>query len=186
MFKKTIEFEDFNGEKTSQDFYFHISQVEAAAMAHGADAFQKRIKRIEAAKDGLAILEEFRAIVKLSCGVRSEDGKRFIKTPEAQSELLDSPAFDVLVMEMCTDAEKMTAFVNQLFPEKMQKEMIEKYGNKGPFAETDNRTHSNELTDNRPAYQKEDRKPTKEEQLAMSKEELAAAMEWYMNKNRSQ
>jgi len=173
MFKKTITFEDFEGEQQSQDFYFHISKAEFMELAFSGDDMKKRIERIIAAQDGKAILNELRDFIKLSVGMRSEDGTRFLKTPEAQSYLLDSPAYDELLMELATDAKASAAFINQLVPEKMQKEMKEQLakqtGNSkapDPFAEK---------KDERPAWEREHRHPTDAELQAMDKAELARA-----------
>lgn len=171
MFKKTVEFEDFDGNKQSRDFYFHISKAELLELAHSSDDMQTRIKRIIDSNDGAAILKEFRELIKMSVGVRSEDGQRFIKDQAAQSTLLDSPAFDELLMELATNATASAEFVQQLIPEKLQQEMVEQLKKQGKTVE---------LEDNRPAYQKENRKPTDAEQQAMSRSELAAAMHWYM------
>lgn len=179
MFKKTITFEDFDGNKQSRDFYFHISKAELLAMATSADDMQERIKRITAAQDGGAILRELRDLIKLSVGVRSEDGQRFVKDEAAQSTLLDSPAYDELLMELGTDAGACVDFVQQLIPEKMQKEMQEQLKKNAsvpdPFADSE---------DNRPAYQKEHRHPTDEELRAMSKEEIVSAMAWLQERNK--
>jgi len=173
MFKKTIMYEDFNGNKKTQDFYFHMSKAEMLALAASNDDMQARIRRIIEANDGAAILQEFRELIKMACGVRSADGERFIKDAEAQSTLLDSPAFDELLMELATNAGAASEFVQQLIPEKMQKEMQEQLkksqNSPNPFAEAE---------DNRPAYQKEHRQPTQGELVDMSREELAAAWKW--------
>ena len=174
MFKKTITFENFNGEQVTQDFYFHMSKAELLEMAADGNVMMERIKRIIAANDGKAILREFRVLIMTSCGLRTEDGSRFIKTPEAQSTLMDSPAFDELLMELCTNADAGADFVRQLIPEKMQKEMkaqLEKQqtGNSkapDPFAEK---------KDERPAWEREHRHPTDAELQAMDKTELARA-----------
>lgn len=178
MFKKTISFEDFNGNQKKHDFYFHISKAELLEMASAGDAMQKRLQRIIAAKDGSAILQEFRDLIKLSVGVRSEDGQRFIKDAEAQSTLFDSPAFDELLMELATDAHASAEFVKQLIPEKMQKAMLDKLqesqGAPDPFADKE---------DDRPAYQREHRHPTDSELHEMSKKEMAEAMSWLQKRD---
>lgn len=176
MFKKTITFEDFDGNKQSRDFYFHLSKVELMTMADKGDEMQARIKRIIDAKDGGAILKELRDLIKLSVGVRSEDGQRFVKDEAAQSTLLDSPAYDELVMELGTDAGACVDFVRQLIPEKMQKELQKQLeSQKGivtvpdPFGEPE---------DNRPAYQKEHRLPRQDEVKKMTKEQIADVWKW--------
>lgn len=170
MFSKRIEFEDFNGVKTSKVFYFHISKAEFLAMTGDNKDMEARIQRIIASQDIKGVLEEFRALIKMSAGIRSEDGQRFIKTPEAQSELFDSPAYDELLMEVCTKADASAEFVRQLIPEKMQKEMQAQIkGDKtpDPFAEKE---------DNRPLWVREHRQPRTDELTSMSKEELVYAM----------
>lgn len=170
MFKKTITFEDFNGEKQTQDFYFHLSKAEILPLISEAEGMKSRLEKIIASKDGRAIIAELRYFIELSCGIRSEDGKRFLKTPEAKSELLDSPAFDELLMELATDAGASVDFFGQLLPEKMQKEMLEAAKKTAeapdPFAEAE---------DKRPAWVREHRQPTPAELQSMTKEELSAA-----------
>lgn len=185
MFKKTITFEDFNGEQQSRDFYFHMSKAELLEMAAGANDFDTRVKNIIETKDGAQILHEFRAIIKMSVGVRSEDGQRFIKDADAQSSLLDSPAFDVLLMELATETDAAVEFIKQLIPEKMQKEMLAKM----QAAETAQNIIQKtdmfaEPVDNRPAYQREHRLPTEVEMQAMSKEEMAQAFTYLQSKGK--
>lgn len=172
MFKKTLKFVDFNDQEQTKDFYFHISKAEVMALsAEGKASMQERIKRITAAQDGLAILNEFREIIKLSVGVRSEDGSRFIKDADAQSQLLDSPALDVLLMELVTTDNGAVEFVQQLIPEKMQKEILE--------AAQKNGTPTVSAQDTpEPLYQKENRRPTDSELRNMSQPELMEAFRW--------
>lgn len=171
MFKKTVEFEDLDGNKQARDFYFHISKAELLELASSADDMQARIKRIIEANDGAAILKELRDLIKMAVGVRSEDGQRFIKDEAAQSTLLDSPAFDELLMELATSADASADFVRQLIPEKMQKEMQEQLKKNAPAG-----------ADERPAYIKENRNPTDAELQSMSREEIVTAMAWLQQK----
>lgn len=175
MFKKTIVFEDFDGNTQSRDFYFHISKADLLSLATGADDFQARINRIIAADDGGAILHELREIIKMSVGVRSEDGQRFIKDAEAQSTLLDSPAYDELLMELGTNAGACSDFITKLIPEKMQREMQEQMKKNATNAAPD---PFKEPEDTRPAYMKEHRHPREDEMATMSTDELRMAMAW--------
>lgn len=177
MFKKTINFKDFDGNPQTGVFYFHISKAELLAMSANGDEMQARIRRIIAEKDGAKILNEYRELIKLAVGIRSEDGQRFVKDEASQSILLDSPAFDELLMELATDAEAASDFVQQLLPEKMQKEMIDQLRKSNSETETPE--------DTRPAYQKEHRHPRQNEFASMSTEELAEAMAWVQRNNPS-
>lgn len=174
MFKKTITYEDFNGNKQTKDFYFHMSKAELLELAANGNAMADRLKKIIADNNGSAILREFRVLIMSSCGIRSEDGTKFLKTPEAQSDLLDSPAFDELLMELCTEAEAGAEFVRQLIPEKMQKEMQEKLKKQGD-PEVSNPFANPTENDPRPAWMKENRNPTDVELRDMSREEMLLA-----------
>lgn len=176
MFKKTITYTDFNDEQQTQDFYFHMSKAELLALTADADSMMARIQRIIAAKDGKSILQEFRALIRMACGVRSDDGARFIKTPEAQGVLMDSPAYDELLMELCTNADASAEFVRQLIPEKMQEEMRKQMGAQ-QGSEIPDPFKTYEPTDIRPAWLKEDRNPTDQELMNMSNEELRLAFQ---------
>lgn len=173
MFKKTVKFEDFDGKAQEKDFYFHMSKAELLQLAAGGDEFQARIKRIVDAKDGRAILNEFRDLITLAVGVRSEDGQQFVKDTAAQNQLLASPAFDELLMELATDAAASTEFIQQLIPEKLQKEMLKQIQNGGGVTQQ-------VTTDVKPklAYQLENRKATTEELKDMNRDQLLEAMQW--------
>lgn len=176
MFKKTIKFQNFNGDEVERDFYFHLSKAELLEMA-ATDELSKRLQKIIEDKNGKEVIEEFRQIIAMSCGVRSEDGERFIKSPEAQSMLLDSPAYDVLLMELCTEANAAVDFVNLLIPQKMRDEMkkqVEKAGTSGDAPPRE---------DTRPAWLREQRAPTPEELQSASREELQLAFKMKFENN---
>lgn len=181
MFRKTIRFQNFDGDTVEREFYFHMSKAELLEMAADGNSMMERIKRIIATNDGKAILQEYRAIIKASVGMRSEDGQRFIKDEEAQSYLLDSPAYDELLMELCTDADASANFVNQLIPEKMQKEMQEALAKQKGSSTPDPLA---EPTDTRPLYQREHRHPSPKELAEMTKEELQEAFRWRAENNK--
>jgi hypothetical protein len=179
MFKKTLTFTDFNGDVQTKDFYFHMSKLELLEMAADGNAMMERIKRIIADNNGRAIIREFRLIIMSSCGMRSEDGSRFLKTPEAQSTLMDSPAFDELLMELCTKADAAAEFVRMLIPDSMQKEMQAQLEAQKKDGETVTIDPFKEPADDdpRPLWMKENRNPTQQELMAMSKEEMAQAFQ---------
>lgn len=176
MFKKTITFRDFNDQEQTQDFYFHMSKAELLTMAADGNAMMARIQRIIDAKDGRAILQEFRDIIEASIGMRSEDGSRFIKDQAAKSALMDSPAYDELLMELCTSADAASQFVRELIPEKMQEEM-RKHLTQGQKEEDRDPFKQPTADDPRPIWMKEERNPTHQELMNTSAEELRLAFQ---------
>lgn len=169
MFKKSIKYVNFNGDEVERDFYFHLSKAELLDI--GAGNIQERINRILATKDTAGILAEFKALIHMSVGVRSEDGETFIKDERAQQLLIFSPAYDELLFELLADAGKATEFIKGLVPEKMQKEIQDQLVAQGEGVE-----------DTRPLWVREDRDPTPAELKAMTPEEMQAAFARRMTK----
>ena len=118
MLKKDITFEDFNGEKVTETFYFNLTKAELAEMmltAPGND-LSSHIKGIIASNSGKQIIATFKEIIEKSYGVRSEDGRYFTKTPEAWLRFVSSPAYSELFMELVTDAAAGVKFISGLVP----------------------------------------------------------------------
>lgn len=117
MLKKSITYENFAGEEVTEDFFFHLSKAEIIKLelSHKG-GLEASIDRIMLAEDGKAIIEEFESIVLLTCGRRSEDGKRFIKNDQIREEFASSEAYSVLFMELVTDAAKAAEFIAGVIP----------------------------------------------------------------------
>ena len=64
----------------------------------------------------------FKEIILASYGVRSEDGKRFMKSEKAKEEFESSEAFVELFMELATDEKAAADFVNGLIPQGLNKD----------------------------------------------------------------
>lgn len=74
------------------------------------------IHRITAAQDGRQIIETFKQIIRKAYGVKSADGRRFIKNQEVWDEFAQTEAYSKLFMELATDAKAASAFVNGIVP----------------------------------------------------------------------
>lgn len=126
MLKKTITYEDFNGHTATEDFYFHLSKGELAEMEishHGDGGLGDFLQRIVNMKDGAAIVAEFKKIILLSIGRRSDDGRRFIKTEEIVEDFKSSEAFSVLFVELVTDVDAAAKFINGIVPSSLEQDV---------------------------------------------------------------
>lgn len=118
MLKKTIEYEDYNGEKVTEDFYFNLTKAECMELNFGEDGgLENYIRSIVNERDIKKILEIFKKIVLISYGKKSPDGKRFIKNDQIRDEFLQSPAYSDLFMELMDNEETMADFVNGIIPQ---------------------------------------------------------------------
>lgn len=126
MLKKTITYETFDGEEVTEDFYFHLSKADLVELEMSKKGgLEEWLKRVIASQDGKAIMEEFKNLIMMSVGERSEDGKRFRKDVQLRHNFRDSPAYDVLFMELITNADKAAEFVNGIIPRNLEQQMAQ-------------------------------------------------------------
>lgn len=117
MVKKTIEYEDYNGKLRKEDFYFNLTKTELMEMeADMPGGYSKMLENIIHAEDNFAIMKVLKQIVAKAYGEKSEDGRRFIKSPELSEAFFQTEAYNVMFMEFIEDAEAFSDFCNGLIP----------------------------------------------------------------------
>lgn len=123
MLKKTITYEDFNGDEVSEDFFFHLSKAELVELEMSHDGgLSASLQRIVDAEDGKGIIAEFKNIILSAYGKRSDDGRRFIKNQTLREEFESTEAYSTLFMELVTDTDKAVEFINGVIPQDMAEE----------------------------------------------------------------
>ena len=117
MLKKTITYTDYDGNTRTEDFYFNRSKAEIAEMQMSASGGLDRvINQIIAEQDGKRIIELFKDLILRSYGKKSDNGKRFIKSQELRDEFAQTEAYSDLFMELATNADAASEFVNGIIP----------------------------------------------------------------------
>lgn len=117
MLKKTITYTDFNGEKVTEDFYFNLTKAEMFQMElRTKGGLVEYIDKIVKEEDGDKIIDLFNELILKSYGVKSEDGKRFVKSKEAREAFEFSEAYSELFMELATNPDEAVKFVNAIIP----------------------------------------------------------------------
>lgn len=119
MLKETMTYTDYDGVERKEDFYFNftpaeISEMELTTPGGMADL----LKRITDAKDQKRIVEIFKEILLKAYGVKSADGRRFIKSKELSEEFSQTEAYSDLFMRLATDTDAAIKFVNAIIPQK--------------------------------------------------------------------
>lgn len=117
MLKKTITYTDYNGVERTEDHYFNLTKAEIMEMEMSTTGgLTEMIQRIVAAKDAPAIIKVFKDLILKAYGVKSPDGKRFIKSKEISDAFSQTEAYSQLFMELATDADAAAEFVNGIVP----------------------------------------------------------------------
>lgn len=124
MIKETITYTDYNGVERKEDFYFNLTKAEIMEMEMSTKGgLAEMIQRIVAAQDQPAIIKIFKDLIIKAYGVKSADGKRFIKNDEVVEEFVQTEAFSQLFMKLATDADAASKFVNGIVPADMAKQL---------------------------------------------------------------
>lgn len=117
----TITYEDFNGESVTEKLYFNLSKPELLELEveieGGFGAMLQRIVKSENPKD---LIREFKRIILMSYGIKSEDGKRFMKSAQIREEFEQTAAYQALFMELATDDKLAVKFLQKVLPKDMQ------------------------------------------------------------------
>ena len=116
MYKKTINYTDFDGNPRSEDFYFNLTKAEMVKMELKANGMQAMLKRITESEDSYRVAEVIEDIICRSYGEKSLDGKRFVKSQEIMDAFKATDAYSELFMELMQNAESASAFVNGIMP----------------------------------------------------------------------
>ena len=124
MLKETIKYTDYNGVERTEDFWFHLSKAELMEWEMGTTGgLTEMIKRIVDAQDAPAIIKIFKELILKAYGEKSSDGKRIVKSEEISNAFAQTEAFSDLFMELATDADAASAFVNGIIPADMAKQV---------------------------------------------------------------
>lgn len=123
MLTKKIKYVDFDGVERTETFYFYLSKTELTKLQLTyPGGFAEHIESVIDAKDQAKMISLFEEIIDLSYGEKSEDGKRLMKSPQLAKAFKETPAYDELFMELVTNEEAASNFVNGMMPDLGQSE----------------------------------------------------------------
>lgn len=119
MHKEVIIYNDLNGVQRTEDFYFDLSKPEIVKMqASTKGGYDVQLRSIAASLDGAKIMDFFENFISKSYGVKSEDGRRFMKSEEISRSFMETPAYEMLFEKLVTDDKYAADFVNAVMRSK--------------------------------------------------------------------
>lgn len=111
MIKKTMTYVDFNGETVVEDLYFNLNALEYTRLtARNGGDLDKRIAELVEKEDSEGIIALMEDLLLSSYGVKSEDGRRFVKTKQIREEFEYSQAYADLFVLLLTNPEETKKF----------------------------------------------------------------------------
>ncbi len=163
MLKKTIPYHDLDDNPVEDTFWFHMSKAELAEMALGKEGneggFESWVKRLISSNNGEEIVATFKKILLATVGERSADNKSFIKTDEIRQRFEGSEAYSILFMDLLTDHNKMSEFINGVMPKAMRDQVMAQTKEVAPAQDSPPATTTGVTTDIRPALNEKDDRP---------------------------
>lgn len=122
MLKKTVTYIDFDGNERTEDFFFNLTEQEIAEMELSTEGgLGNFINKAVAAKSQVELIELFKKLILAAYGVKSADGRRFVKNDAVREDFMSTQAFSDIYMELVQDADKASAFFNGIVPKEKNK-----------------------------------------------------------------
>ena len=113
MLKQRVKYEGFDGELIEEDLYFNLTRMDLIELndryeSKDMAAYMDKIVKEKNIKELYKVLKD---IVLMAYGVKSEDGKRFIKNQNVKDEFAESLAFSQLIEDFHETDTAMSDFV---------------------------------------------------------------------------
>ena len=120
MLKKTITYEDYDGNTRTEDLYFFLSKAELMEMELTTPGgLANKLESVTKSQNGAEITRIFKDIILKSYGEKSDDGRSFIKKRngvQLSEEFEQTEAYNQLFTELLLDPDKAAAFINGIMP----------------------------------------------------------------------
>lgn len=130
MLKKTITYTDYDGLERTEEFRFNLTKAELMDMElTTVGTFSKLMQKIIDEKDMVRLAKYFKELILKSYGVKSDDGKRFIKSPELSEAFSQTEAYSELYMELLGNSEYVVKFIQQVMPKDLDQNEVVLAGN---------------------------------------------------------
>ena len=128
MLIKKITYTDFFGKERTEEFRFNLSKGEISRdLIKTEGSLVNKLQAIVDAKNNTDVMNVFEKLIEKSYGEISEDGRRFMKEDDNGRPLFNkfrqTPAYDILYMELISDEKKAVAFFKGILDPELQKEV---------------------------------------------------------------
>lgn len=128
MLPVKLTYIDYEENERTETFYFNLTEAELTMwQLKRSGGMKKHLEKIMETQNAPEIMENFRQIIHMSYGEKSEDGRRFIKKAPDGHELADdfeqTEAYSQLIMKILSDEKYAADFVNGLMPKSLKGEV---------------------------------------------------------------
>lgn len=117
MYRTEVEYENFDGEKVKETIYFNLTKAEMLQLQLAyPEGYQAYLQRLVDDGNQKGMIEEFKHLIATAYGERSDDGRRFIKSPEISSAFMASEAYSELFIRLISEEGYAEKFIHAVMP----------------------------------------------------------------------
>lgn len=117
MFKTTINYVDFDGVSREEDLYFNLTKMEMMDLELSVEGgFSNKLQELLNNNNSFEMFEIIKTFINKSYGVKSDDGRKFIKNDEVLNDFLQSAVYDEFVTSLITNEDNMNSFIIGIMP----------------------------------------------------------------------
>lgn len=129
---KDITYTDLNGDTQTERAWFRLSALELNELNDMYDGkTDKLLDKAIKNKDTSFIAKYLKDVIVLAYGVKSEDGKKLVKTSEIREAFDGSLVFDEIYTELLLNPEEVERFIEGITPKEVMEQAKEyKFPNK--------------------------------------------------------
>jgi len=124
MYRKTLTFENYDGEEITKNLYFRLTQAEIVDMEFNDPngSVISMLRKMSNEKDMRVIVPLVKKFMLMSYCERQEDGT-LIKNEKIRDSFAASEEYSELFMELISDIDKLADFINAIVPKAAQKNL---------------------------------------------------------------
>lgn len=129
MYCKEITYKGYDDQVRTEKFYFNLNKAEIAEMMlTDSDATLGQVfEYFRQTRNGKQLYKMVKDLITSSYGVKSADGRSFLKTPEITQAFVQSEAFSELFMEFLSSPDKVAEFFVGIVPSDLQEALSDVY-----------------------------------------------------------
>lgn len=117
MYAFTKTYVGFDDVQRTEEFIFRMTKPELlewnASEEGGMKAYMEKIVNTN---DQAKLVMLVKDLLLRSYGEKSADGRRFVKSPEISKAFSETPAYEMIYMDLVTDADLLAKFVEGIVP----------------------------------------------------------------------
>lgn len=133
MLKQTVDYIDFDENSCRETLYFNLTKSELTEhlyLKEQLEAIQTKLTNYREdetrnTEDIQQILDLVKTFMRLSYGIRSEDGKRFIKTTQIWEEFTQTASYDAFLFSLFENPENAISFMMGIMPKDLREQAME-------------------------------------------------------------